>query len=61
MTARPQSTYAVTARAVPPSEPSWVVFISGAGAAADSVAVFYDQQEACEYAEWKNEQRKEKP
>jgi hypothetical protein len=49
--------YAVTRR-VPflPSDPEWVVFEGGSGSSADSVAHFFSESDARDYAKWREVQ-----
>lgn len=55
---RPRSVYGVTKRACANNEPAFVVYSSGAGAPADSVAHFFSQLDAEEYCDWKNGKKK---
>ena len=46
--------YSVTRRAAESSEPGWIVFAEGSGRPAESVAHFFTQAEAQDYADWRN-------
>lgn len=50
----PDPDFGVTRRVVDPWEPAWVVFRNKGGS--EGVALFYDQDDAQRYADWRNEQ-----